>query len=435
MLSRQVGAGAGSATTAEDTRATQPGVPVLISINEALDAVLGAVATGGVESVPLLDALGRTLAEDVVAPDDVPPFSNSAMDGFALRVADQTGRRSLRLVAEIPAGYVFHEELPPGGVARIMTGAPLPPGADAVVEVEATTVCGEEVEIENPVERGRNVRYVGEDVRRGSILLTAGDAIEAAHLGVLASAGVARVRVARRPSVAILSTGSELVPIDQRPGPGQIRNSNSYTAYGQAREAGAAPVMLGIARDDREETREQLRRALREDVVITSGGVSVGDYDFVKAVQEELGVERRFWGVRTKPGKPLVFGVRDRTLVFGVPGNPVAAMVSFEVYIRPALLRMQGRRDVWRPWVLATSAEPVKHGSDRAELRRCRVWQTADGRWCWATTGPQGSGILSSMALADGLALVAVDHPGGPTGERMPVMLLRGAAAERPPYP
>ena len=285
-----------------------------------------------------------------------------------------------------------------------------------------------------PVVAGINVRPAAEDVRRGDLLLSAGDVISAANLGVLASAGLARVEVARRPRVAILATGSELVPVDGFPGAGQIRNSNSFTAYGQALDAGAEPVLLGIARDDAEVTRTLLRRALEEDVVVTSGGVSVGDYDFVKQVQEELGVERRFWGVRTKPGKPLAFGVHGETPVFGVPGNPVAAMVTFEVFIRPLLLSMLGRSLVWRPWVWAAAAEPVRRTTDRPELRRCLVHRREE-RWVFTTTGPQGSGILSSMAVATGLVLVPTGFEGADTGEPLPVMLLSGSSDERPPFP
>jgi molybdopterin molybdotransferase len=324
--------------------------------------------------------------------------------------------------------------LVPGAAVKIMTGAPLPPGADTVVQVEATEMAGDDVVLSAPVVAGINVRPAAEDVRRGDLLLSAGDVISAANLGVLASAGLARVEVARRPRVAILATGSELVPVDGFPGAGQIRNSNSFTAYGQALDAGAEPVLLGIARDDAEVTRTLLRRALEEDVVVTSGGVSVGDYDFVKQVQEELGVERRFWGVRTKPGKPLAFGVHGETPVFGVPGNPVAAMVTFEVFIRPLLLSMLGRSLVWRPWVWAAAAEPVRRTTDRPELRRCLVHRREE-RWVFTTTGPQGSGILSSMAVATGLVLVPTGFEGADTGEPLPVMLLSGSSDERPPFP
>jgi molybdopterin molybdotransferase len=245
---------------------------------------------------------------------------------------------------------------------------------------------------------------------------------------------VERLPVGRRPRVAILATGSELVPPGRPLAPGQIRNSNSFSAYAQVRDAGGDPVLLGIARDDLGETRRLIAAALEQDVVLTSGGVSVGEFDFVKQVQEELGVERRFWGVATKPGKPLAFGVRGDTLVFGVPGNPVASMVSFELYIRPVLLALQGRRDVYRPYTAAVAAEPVTRAKDRTELRRCRL-SRADGAWRFTTTGPQGSGILRSMALADGLAIVPAGYPGGPAGEEFVVQLLRGSSQERPPYP
>jgi molybdopterin molybdotransferase len=408
---------------------------MLISINQAIDQVLAAVTTLPEEEVDLLDALGRTLAADLVSPDDVPPFDNSAMDGFAVRAADQTGERPrLRVVAEIPAGHNMLGALPAGAAAKIMTGAPLPEGADGVVPVESTESDGATVVLLHRVEVGENVRRTGEDVPRGALLLRAGQVIGAAHLGILASAGLARVRVRRRPRVAILATGSELVPVDTQPGPGQIRNSNSYTAYGQALEAGAEPVLLGVARDDAEETRALLRTALDHDVVVTSGGVSVGEFDFVKRVQEELGVERLFWGVRTKPGKPLAFGTFEGRPVFGVPGNPVAAMVTFEMYIRPALLKMLGRPDIWRPWVEGTAEEPLRRAKERAELRRCRLRQL-DGRWVFTTTGPQGSGILSSMALADGLVLVPPGFPGGAAGATLPVLLLSGSSGERPPFP
>jgi len=406
-----------------------------VTIDQAIDEVLQTARPSGTEEVDLLASFGRTLANDVISPDHVPPFANSAMDGFALRAADQRGERPrLRVVAELPAGQSIDEMLVQGAAVKIMTGAPLPPGADTVVQVEDTDMVDADVVLRSPVTAGMNVRPVGEDVRRGDLLLAAGDVVSAADLGVLASAGLARVRVARRPRIAILATGSELVPVGSPLGPGQIPNSNSYTAYGQALDAGAEPVLLGIARDDAEVTRALLRRALDEDVVLTSGGVSVGDYDFVKQVQEELGVERRFWGVRTKPGKPLAFGVRGETPVFGVPGNPVAAMVTFEVFVRPLLLTILGRRHIWRPWVVAEAAEPARRTKDRPELRRCRL-RHEEGRWVFSTTGPQGSAVLSSMALADGLALVPSGFAGAEAGESLPVMLLSGAASERPPFP
>ena len=263
---------------------------------------------------------------------------------------------------------------------------------------------------------------------------TPGTLLRPAEIGLLASVGRERVRVARRPRVAILATGSELVGLGGAVGPGQIRNSNSFANYGQVVAAGGEPVLLGIARDDVDETRRLMKAALVEDLAITSGGVSVGEFDFVKQVQEELGVERRFWGVRTKPGKPVAFGVKGDTLVFGEPGNPVAAMVTFELYIRPAMLAMQGAKRIYRPHVWAKADEPVKRAKGRVEARRCRL-EHAEASWHFSTTGPQGSGILRSMALADGLAFIPSDYPGGDAGERFMVMLLEGTSSDRPPFP
>ena len=408
----------------------------LLAIDAAVDSVLAAVDPLAAESVPLLDALGRALAGDIVSGEQVPSFDNSAMDGYALRGEELVaGRTSFTVTVEIPAGRHVAELVEPGAAAKIMTGAPLPPGVDTVVPVELTSQSGDTLVVREAVDPGANVRRAGEDVAVGDVVLPRGARLGPAEIGLLASVGVVTVPVVRRPRVAILATGSELVPVGEPVGPGQIRNSNSYTAYGQVLAAGAEPVLLGIARDDLDETRRLVAAALEYDVVLTSGGVSVGEFDFVKQVQDELGVERRFWGVATKPGKPLAFGVHGRTLVFGVPGNPVAAMVSFELYIRPALLALQGRRDLFRPYVLAASSEPVERSRERTEARRCRLRRRNDGGWAFSTTGPQGSGILRSMALADGLAFIPAGHPGSKAGAPFMVLLLDGTSEERPPYP
>jgi len=407
----------------------------VISIHEALDSVLAAVRPLEAEEVPLLQALGRASAERIVSPDDVPSFANSAMDGFAVSGSELgAGRRDFRVVVDIPAGRFVSEPVAPADAARIMTGAPLPPGVDTVVQVEHTSVLDDHMTVEKVPPQGANVRRAGEDVAAGDVLFERGTRLGAAEIGLLAAVGLERVRVVRRPRVAILATGSELVPAGRPLEPGQIRNSNSFTAYGQVLAAGGDPILLGIARDDVEETRRLMAAALENDVVMTSGGVSVGDYDFVKQVQEELGVSRRFWGVATKPGKPLAFGVRGDTLAFGVPGNPVASMVSFELYIRPALLALQGRPDVFRPWLFAEAAEPVRPTKDRTEARRCRLTHE-DGALRATTTGPQGSGILSSMAGAEGLFFVPPGYPGGDAGELLLVTLLEGSSAVRPPFP
>ena len=407
----------------------------MISIHEAIDSVLAAVRPLAEEEVPLLDALGRATAADVVSPASVPSFDNSAMDGYAVRGAElQSGRREFRVSVDIPAGRFVDDGVAEGEAAKIMTGAPMPPGVDTVVPVEVTEQHDDRLVVLDLVATGANVRRAAEDLAAGDVLFPRGSRLGPAEIGLLASVGCEVVTVARRPRVAILATGSELVPLGQPLSPGQIHNSNSFTAYGQVLAAGAEPVLLGIARDDLDETRRLLAQALERDVIITSGGVSVGEYDFVKQVQEELGVERRFWGVATKPGKPLAFGVRGDSLVFGVPGNPVAAMVSFEMYIRPAILALQGRPDIYRPYVFAAAEEKVKRTRERTEARRCRLLHRGRG-WGFSTTGPQGSGILRSMALADGLAFVPAGFAGSDPGAEFLVMMLEGMSAERPPFP
>ena len=407
----------------------------MIGIHEAIDTVLAAVRPLPAQEVDLLDALGRAAAADIVSPEAVPSFDNSAMDGYAVAGADlQAGRREFRVVVDVPAGTWVGEAVGPGEAAKIMTGAPLPPGVDTVVQVEHTEQDGDVLTVREAPAAGANVRCVAEDVATGDVVIPCGTRLGPAEIGLLASIGVRRLSVACRPRVAILATGSELVPLGKPLGPGQIRNSNSFTAGSQTLLAGGDPILLGIARDDLDETRRLIGAALQNDVVITSGGVSVGEYDFVKRVQEELGVERRFWGVATKPGKPLAFGVRGDTLVFGVPGNPVAAMVSFEMYIRPALLAMQGRRDLFRPYVFAAAEERVKGTRARTEARRCRLVHRDRG-WGFTTTGPQGSAILRSMALADGLAFVPSGFAGAEAGEELLVMMLDGTSEERPPFP
>lgn len=407
----------------------------MITIDEALDIVLSCVRPLASEQRPLLEALGRTAASDIISPERVPAFDNSAMDGFAVRGAElQAGRRRFTIAVELPAGTFATTPVPEGAAAKIMTGAPLPDGVDTVVPVELTSQDGDTLVVDQTVATGANVRLAGEDVDIGDVLFRRGALLGAAELGLLASVGHSTATVTRRPRAAVLATGSELVPLGEPIGPGQIRDSNSITSYAQVLGAGGEPVLLGIARDDLGETRQLVDAALEHDVVITSGGVSVGEWDFVKQVQDELGVERRFWGVATKPGKPLAFGTKGSTLVFGVPGNPVAAMVSFELYVRPALLALQGRTDIYRPYVTAEAMEDVDSTRDRTEARRCRLVHGKDG-WGFTTTGPQGSAILRSMALAQGLVLVPPGYPGARPGAELVVQLLQGSSEERPPYP
>jgi len=390
----------------------------LISIEEARTRVLTEAAALPSETIALSEALGSVLAEDIIASHNVPPFNNSGMDGYAVRASDTveaTPDSPVRLPISdtLPAGHVAAHGLQPGEAIRIMTGAPLPDGADTVVQSELTSEDDGYLVLVEPVKRGKNIRRAGEDVATGDRVLSAGMPLGPAEIGVLASLGHAHLLVHRRPRVAIISTGSELVEVDQPLGPGQIRNSNSYSLRAQCLQLGIAAAAFGIVPDDYEATRTAIEAGLDYDVLLTSGGVSVGRFDFVKDVQDELGVERRLWGVAMKPGKPLAFGVRGGTLVFGLPGNPVSAMVSFELFVRPALLRLMGYRKTTRPQYQAIIEEDVANPDGRTYVVRVRAWRE-DGTWHVSSTGAQGSGILRSMVGANGLAFI----PGGPRGVR-----------------
>jgi molybdopterin molybdotransferase len=390
----------------------------MISIEEARTRILAEAAPLAVEPRLLAEALGAVLAQEIVAPHSVPPFDNSAMDGFAVRAADTVDASAespadLLLGETIPAGHIAAHSLGVGEVAKIMTGAPLPDGADAVVQSESTVEKGGRVLIMETAKLGKNIRRAGEDVVQGDRVLAAGSVLGPAEIGLIASMGFPTVQVHRKPRVAIISTGSELVEVDKPLGPGQIRNSNSYSLRAQCQQLGIEAATLGIVPDDYEATRRLVEQGLGYDVLLTSGGVSVGEFDFVKDVQDELGVQRKLWGVAMKPGKPLAFGVRNGTLVFGLPGNPVSAMVSFELFVRPALLRLMGYRKTTRPPYRAIISEDVANSDGRVYVVRVRAWRE-DGTWHVSSTGAQGSGILRSMVGANGLAFV----PGGPRGVR-----------------
>lgn len=382
-----------------------------ISVDEARARILERFAPLPAVEVALEDAVGLVLAADVCAPNDVPPFANSAMDGYAVRAAETTSatqERPVRLPVsmDIAAGRFADRELPWGSAARIMTGAPLPPGADAVVRFEDTDSGDAVVAIYAAPARWLNVRQAGEDVRRGELVVAAGTLLRPAEVGVLATAGARRVRVVPRPRVAVLSTGDEVVEVDQTPGPGQIRDANRYSLTAATRAAGAVPVDLGIARDTAADLRAKFRRAAEAHVIVTSGGVSVGDYDLVKVVMGELG-SMDFWSIQMRPGKPVAFGEILGTPIFGLPGNPVSALLTFELFVRPALLKMQGRRQIHRPTASARLVEDVQKPPHLRFFGRA-IYDPAAGTV--RTTGPQGSGILRSMALANCL----LDLPIGP---------------------
>jgi molybdopterin molybdotransferase len=324
----------------------------------------------------------------------------------------------------IPAGMAIPQPLGPNKAAKIMTGAPIPEGADAVVELEAADEARGRVLVYGPAKRGRNIRRSGEDVMAGDRVLGAGSVLGPAEIGLIAALGYAAVPVHRRPRVAIVSTGSELVEVDRPLGPGQIHNSNSYSLRAQCQQLGIEPSVLGIVADEREAARRLIQEGLDYDVLLTSGGVSVGEFDFVRDLQAELGVERRLWGVAMKPGKPLVFGVRGRSLVFGLPGNPVSAMVSFELFVRPALLRLMGYRKTTRPLYRAIITENVANPDGRVYVVRVRGWREGSV-WHVSSTGAQGSGILRSMVGANGLALIPGGPRGAKAGEEVEFLLLR----------
>jgi molybdopterin molybdotransferase len=328
----------------------------------------------------------------------------------------------LPVVGEATAGRVAARPLGASEAYRILTGAPLPPGSDAVVPQEDVLRDGASVTIRKPVERGAYVRPRGEDIRPGDRILEPGAVLRPAALGVLAALGHGRVTVHRRPTVAILSTGDELVDPGAPLGPGQIPDSNTYTVSGLAAEAGAVPMSLGIARDRREEIVKRLRAGLQADVLVSSAGVSVGDRDFVREAVEELGARLDFWQVNMRPGKPLTFGRIGRSLFFGLPGNPVSSMVTFELFVRPVLRRLGGHRVLGRPRVRARALEPIDNPGSRPGYLRVRL-EPGVGQLGARPTGQQGSAILRSMLLADGLAVVPGDTK-IPKGGEVEVILL-----------
>jgi molybdopterin molybdotransferase len=370
-----------------------------LSVDEALDRILARVRPLAPVPMELLAALGTTLAEDVVADRDVPPFRNSAMDGYAVRGADiATAPVTLRVTGEIAAGSMPTGSIRSGEAMRIMTGAPLPDGADTIVRVEDTDNRNDAVTITAATKPGTSVRAAGEDLKRGETILRAGTVLRAAEIGVLATLGRTTVRVVPAARVAVLSTGDELVELDAPLGPGQIRDANRYSLASAARAMGATPIPLGIVRDTADDLRRALRdAAARADVIVTSGGVSVGDHDHVKPVVDELG-SMDFWSIAIRPGRPLAFGEIDGTLIFGLPGNPVSSLLGFELFVRPALLKMAGRRLLHRPRVTATLDDTLDTPPGlRFFARGMYDPQAGTVR----TTGPQGSGILRSMALAN----------------------------------
>ena len=405
----------------------------MITVEEALERILSRIGTLGDERVALLDALDRVLAEPVVADREIPPWPNSSMDGYAVSSVDTRAASAespvvLRMAGHVAAGHLAERPLARGEVFRILTGAPLPEGADAVIPQEDVQADGTTVRIPRPVPAGDYVRPRGEDLRPGDRLFEPGRLLSPGDIGVLATLGRSRVRVVRRPVVGVLSTGDEIVDLGGTVGPGQIPNSNTYSLMAQVRAAGAEPVSLGVARDRQDEIESRLGWGLGCDLLISSAGVSVGDHDFVKAALTALGAEQHLWLVNMRPGKPITFATVESPLkgtlpVFGLPGNPVSAMVTFELFVRPAVRRLAGHARLSRPIRPARALAPIPNPGRRRGYLRV-VLGERDGMLTARLTGEQGSGILRSMSEADGLAIVAGDTTIA-AGETVPVMLLR----------
>ncbi len=399
----------------------------MILVEEALDRILALIPRLGKERLPIQQCLGRVIGEDVHAPRSIPPWDNSAMDGYAVRWADIASASPghpvrLKVLGDLPAGSVFSGSVGPGEGVRIMTGAPLPAGADTVVQVEETKKDGAEVLIFAQPGQEKNIRRAGEDIRAGDLGVAEGTVLRPAHIGLLASFQRSSVYVYQRPRVAVLSTGDELLEIDDPWQEGKIVNSNSYSLAAQVAECGATPVQIGIARDNIQDLGEKIRQALVGDVLLTSGGVSVGDYDFVKTLLKDMG-EMNFWKVTMRPGQPLAFGTIAGKPLFGLPGNPVSVMVSFEQFVRPALLKMAGHQNLFRPALKAILREEVEKKAGLTHFIRCRLLQE-NGVLYAATTGGQGSGILTSMAKADGLIVLPRDRTRFAPGEEVRVLVL-----------
>ena len=386
--------------------------------------ILENVTTLPVESVPLLEAVGRILAEELRAPCDMPRWDNSAMDGFAVRAEDCQTQKPLLIDGYIPAGGTATGiSVRPGKAVRIMTGAPTPDGCDTIVPVEETEEKDGQVIIKGRVRVGDHLRVCGEDVQKGEIVIVAGSVLRPVEINMLAAFGLKEVAVFRRPKVAILSTGDELVEPGEPVGPGQIINSNAYSLAAAVQELGGVPLLLGIARDARESLREKLVEGLRADVLITSAGVSMGDRDLVCAMLEEVGVQSLFWKVDIKPGRPTAFGLKDGKPVFSLPGNPVSTMVTFEEFVRPALLKMMGHQRVIKPFVKAVLKETITKKMGRVQFLRVRV--VKNGERLFATSsGDQNTGILSTMLRANGMAVLPASKERIEAGEEVDIHLI-----------
>lgn len=414
----------------------------MISVEEARERILANFSRLEAVEQPILESLGQTLAEDVDALFDIPPLDNTAMDGYAVQAESTAGASELEpveldVIGELAAGYVFEGGVGQGQAVRIMTGAPIPSGADSIVPFEETDESGRgvpskvgptegRVRVLKAAHPGNNIRRAGEDVRAGTTVVPEGAVLRPPHIGVLASLGRATVRVTRRPLVAILSTGDEVLEPGQERGASQIYDSNSYSIAAMVLRNGGVPMRLGIARDTIEDLTAKVHEGMKADMLITSAGVSRGDFDVVKEVLAREG-RIDFWTVNMRPGKPLAFGVFEeggrRVPHIGLPGNPVSAMVTFELFGRPAMQTMMGRPVKDRPMIRAVTRDRIRMTDERRFFARCTVTQE-DGRWVASLSGSQGSGVLTTLARGNGLAVVPEGRPDVQPGEEVDVLML-----------
>jgi molybdopterin molybdotransferase len=417
----------------------------VISVEQALEKVLNNISVLGEEERPILESAGQVLAEDIRSGIDVPPLDNSAMDGYAVKAADLKGAsiekpRILKVIDMVIAGGIPQKTLETGTAIRIMTGAPTPAGADTVVafedtdETERVASSGKtptEIGIRIEEKFGSNIRKAGESVSKGALVLSQGAVIRPSEIGVLASMGKDRVRVIRRPLVAILATGDELTPLGEPLAEGKIYNSNTYSVAAQVQRDGGIPKLLGIALDNEASVVNKINQGLDADLLVTIGGVSMGDYDVVKNVLAKQG-EIVFWRVRSKPGKPLAFGtikkVEDGVVTRGIPhlglaGNAVSSMVNYELFVRPSILKMMGKKNFSKPIIEAIIEDKIINDDGRRVFARVIV-EKRNGEYYARLTGPQGSGILTSMILANGLAIVPEEKSQVVRGDRLQVMML-----------
>jgi molybdopterin molybdotransferase len=401
----------------------------MISVEKALKTILVNFRPLGLEKINILEAQRRVIGEDIFAPHNIPFADNSAMDGYAVRHIDTKGTTQdkplqLKIIEDIPAGKVALKKIKKGEAARIMTGAVIPEGSDSVIRQEDSKKHGKTVIIYySSVRKGQNIRFAGEDVRKGELVVKKGSALRPADIGMLAALGKAFISVYQKPRVAIMSTGDELVDIETDPPLGKIINSNSYSLAAQVLECGGIPVMLGISKDKKFDLQEKFKTALHADVIISSGGVSVGDFDFVKDVMGEIGNAMHFWQVAMRPGKPLAFGAIEGIPLFGLPGNPVSAMVSFEQFVRPSLLKMQGQTKIFRHILKAICAEEFQKQAGFKHFIRAIVKKEKD-QYIASVTGDQGSGILKSMVMANALIVMGENETRIKKGAQVTIQLL-----------